>query len=140
MRPDWDEYFMEIAEVVAKRSVCLRRQVGAVIVKKNHAILSTGYNGVPAGVEHCKVCIRKERNIPSGENQELCRALHAEWNALLFAENRQSLIDSTMYITCHPCTTCEKMIQVSGIKRVVTFYGQGCGKMLTHYYLGGAGL
>jgi len=137
MRPTWDEYFMEIAEVVATRAVCLRRHVGAVIVKKNNAILSTGYNGVPAGVKHCDSCIRKERDIPSGERQELCRALHAEQNALLFAENRQALEGATIYVTFHPCTTCDKMIHVAGIRRVVTFYGHGCGRLLTHYYLGG---
>jgi len=133
MRPTWDEYFIEIAKVVATRSVCLRRHVGAIIVKRNHAILSTGYNGTPPGVEHCKTCIRKERGIPSGENQELCRALHAEQNALLFAENRQALVGSTIYVTFPPCTMCEKMLLASGVKKV--YYLDRFHKQLLHFYL-----
>lgn len=79
MRPNWDEYFMEIAELVKTRSTCLRRQVGAVIVKDNR-ILTTGYNGVPPKVEHCEKvgCLREKLNVPSGQRHELCRALHAE--------------------------------------------------------------
>jgi dCMP deaminase len=118
-RPTWDEYFMELAEVVAKRSACLRRQVGAVIVKRNHAILATGYNGTPPGVPPCETCMRQEQNIPSGTRQELCRALHAEQNALLFAENRDALQKATMYVTFKPCSVCAKMVEVSGIRRVV---------------------
>jgi dCMP deaminase len=79
MRPDIDTYFMKMARVVAERSTCLRRQVGAVLVKDNH-VLSTGYNGVARGVEHCKTCMRA--GIPSGERHELCRAVHAEANAI----------------------------------------------------------
>ena len=134
-RPTWDEYFMEIAKVVASRSVCLRRHVGAVIVKQNNAILSTGYNGVPPGIEHCKTCIRKERGIPSGENQELCRALHAEQNALLFAENRQALVNARIYTTYPPCTTCEKMLIASGVKKV--YYFDSYHTKILHYYIPG---
>jgi dCMP deaminase len=119
MRPTWDEYFMEIARVIAKRSPCLRRQVGAVIVKRNNAILATGYNGVPPGVDHCKTCMRQELGLASGENQELCRALHAEQNALLFVENRDALYKATIYVTYKPCTTCDKMLLASGIRKVV---------------------
>ena len=110
---------MKIARVVASRSVCLRRQVGAVIVKNNHAILATGYNGVPPGVEHCKTCLRQEQGVPSGERQELCRALHAEQNALLFAENRDALNRATIYVTYKPCSICAKMLLTSGIRKVV---------------------
>ncbi|MEA3346986.1 MAG: deaminase, partial [Candidatus Auribacterota bacterium] len=82
-RPSWDEYFMQIAYLVARRSTCLRREVGAVIVKNKH-VLATGYNGVPTGLQHCSEigCIRMEKNIPSGQRHELCRGLHAEMNAL----------------------------------------------------------
>lgn len=82
MRPTWDEYFLEIANVAKKRSTCLRRQVGAVIVKDKR-ILSTGYNGVPTGIKHCKDagCLRDKLKIPSGERHELCRGSHAEQNA-----------------------------------------------------------
>ena len=132
MRPTWDEYFMEIAKVVATRSVCLRRHVGAVIVKQNHAILATGYNGAPPGRYHCKTCMRKEMGIPSGERQELCRALHAEQNALLFAESRQALVGASIYVTYEPCYMCEKMLIASGIKKV---YYPTKDNVLVHYYL-----
>ncbi|MEK7850777.1 MAG: deaminase, partial [Deltaproteobacteria bacterium] len=85
-RPSWEEYFMEIAYLVAKRSTCLRRQVGAVVVKSKN-ILATGYNGVPRGITHCEVtgCLREKLNVPSGERHELCRGLHAEQNAIIQA-------------------------------------------------------
>ena len=78
-RPDWDTYFMDMAKLAARRSSCLRRSVGAVIVK-DRRLLSTGYNGVPSGVTHCEVvgCLRERLNVPSGERHELCRGLHAE--------------------------------------------------------------
>ena len=86
IRPSWDEYFMEITHLVAKRSTCLRRQVGAVIVKDKN-ILATGYNGAPSGVSHCLDvgCLREKLVIPSGERHELCRGLHAEQNAIVQA-------------------------------------------------------
>src|SRR5690242_6849402 len=85
-RPSWDEYFMEITHLVAKRSTCLRRQVGAVLVKDKN-ILATGYNGAPSGVAHCLEvgCLREKLAIPSGERHELCRGLHAEQNAIIQA-------------------------------------------------------
>ncbi|MEF8849015.1 MAG: cytidine deaminase, partial [Candidatus Thermoplasmatota archaeon] len=85
-RPTYDEYFMEMARVVSKRSTCLRRKVGAILVKNKH-ILSTGYNGAPKGLKHCDEvgCIRQKMNIPSGERHELCRGLHAEQNAIIQA-------------------------------------------------------
>lgn len=84
MRPDWDEYFMNIADMVKTRSTCMRRQVGAVIVRDKR-ILTTGYNGTPSGLKHCKEvgCLRDQMNIPSGERHELCRGIHAE-NGLLY--------------------------------------------------------
>jgi len=85
-RPDWDTYFMQIARLISERATCLRRKVGAVIVK-DRRILATGYNGTPTGITHCEItgCLREKLNVPSGERHELCRGLHAEQNALLQA-------------------------------------------------------
>jgi len=122
MRASWDEYFMEIAEIVKTRSTCLRRQVGAVIVKDNR-ILTTGYNGSPAGTYNCTdkgTCKRIELNIPSGERHELCRALHAEQNAIITAaKNGVSTEGATIYVNVQPCVICAKMIINAGIKRIV---------------------
>lgn len=120
-RPDWDEYFMEIAEIVKKRATCLRRKVGAIIVKDNR-ILSTGYNGAPKGLNHCGKtgCIRASLNVPSGERHELCRGLHAEQNAIIQAAVFGTAIDgATIYTTLSPCIVCTKMIINAGIKRIV---------------------
>jgi dCMP deaminase len=120
-RPSWDEYFMRIAELAATRSTCLRRQVGAVIVK-DKKILATGYNGAPSGLEHCLDigCLRDELGIPSGERHELCRATHAEQNAIVQAALfGVSIRDSTMYSTTHPCILCTKLVINAGIKRIV---------------------
>lgn len=121
IRPSWDEYFMEMAHLVAKRSTCLRRSVGAVIVKDKR-ILSTGYNGAPSGLEHCldTFCLRQKLKIPSGERHELCRALHAEQNALIQASLYGiSLKGSILYSTIQPCVICAKMLINAGIKEVV---------------------
>lgn len=121
IRPDWDQYFMEITYVVAKRSTCLRRQVGAILVKDKH-ILTTGYNGAPKGLEHCIVtgCLREQLGVPSGERHELCRALHAEQNAIIQAANLGiSIENSTLYCTTAPCSLCAKMLINAGVKRVV---------------------
>jgi len=120
-RPSWDEYFLDICRLVAKRSTCLRRHVGAVIVKEKR-ILTTGYNGAPSGLEHCEKtgCMREQMNIPSGERHELCRALHAEMNAILqAAQYGISLEGSMIYCTNHPCIICAKMIINAGINRIV---------------------
>jgi dCMP deaminase len=122
-RPDWDTYFLRIAKLVAERSTCLRRQVGAVIVKDNR-ILATGYNGAPNGVPHCferpEGCLRNALKIPSGQRQELCRGLHAEQNAMLQAAAfGVSLKGGDCYCTHQPCITCAKMLINAGIKRVV---------------------
>jgi dCMP deaminase len=121
VRPSWDEYFLSIAELVSSRSTCLRRRVGAVIVKEKR-ILSTGYNGAPSMIEHCATagCIREKLNIPSGERHELCRGLHGEQNAFLQAAlHGTSLKDSVLYSTTQPCIICAKMIINAGIKEVV---------------------
>ena len=120
-RPTLDEYFMEIAEVVAKRSTCLRNKVGAVIVRDKR-ILSTGYNGAPRDMEHCLEigCIRDQQNIASGTRHELCRAVHAEQNAIIqSALHGVSVEGATLYCTHQPCILCAKMIINSKIKRVV---------------------
>ena len=121
-RPSWYEYFMEMAELTAKRSTCMRRHVGAVIVKDRHAI-ATGYNGAPSGIMHCEErggCIRQQLNVPSGQRHELCMALHAEQNAIIQAAVMGNSVEGgTIYITHQPCAICAKMILNAGIKRIV---------------------
>ncbi|MGI6092389.1 MAG: cytidine deaminase [Veillonellaceae bacterium] len=120
-RPSWDEYFMDITRVVAERSTCLRRHVGAVIVK-DRRLLATGYNGAPQGLAHCEKvgCLREECHIPSGQRHELCRGTHAEQNAIVQAALHGVAIDgSTLYCTHQPCSGCTKMIINAGIKRIV---------------------
>lgn len=122
MRVSWDEYFMEISEVVKTRATCLRRQVGAVIVKDNR-IITTGYNGSPSGLKHCTElggCEREKLGIPSGQRHELCRALHAEQNAIIQASKLGISTDgATIYVTVQPCVICAKMIINAGIVRIV---------------------
>ncbi len=120
-RPSWDEYFLGIADLVSKRSTCLRRKVGAVLVKDKR-ILATGYNGAPSRIAHCEKtgCLREKLKIPSGERHELCRGLHAEQTAFLQAAlHGTSLRDSSLYSTIQPCIICAKMIINAGIKEVV---------------------
>ncbi len=120
-RPSWDEYFLQIAKVVATRSTCLRRSVGALIVN-DRRILATGYNGTPKGIKHCAIvgCLREKLKVPSGERHELCRGLHAEHNAIIqSALYGISVKDSVMYLTNHPCIICAKMIINAGIKEVI---------------------
>jgi dCMP deaminase len=112
---------MDIAQRVATRSTCLRRHVGAVIVL-NKRILATGYNGAPRGLPHCEEtgCLRDKLGIPSGQRQEICRALHAEQNAFLQAAlHGVPVAGGTMYVTLQPCVTCAKMIVNAGIERVI---------------------
>lgn len=116
---------MEIAGVVAKRTTCLRRSVGAVIVKDNR-LLTSGYNGAPQGLAHCREvgCRREVLQIPSGERHELCRGAHAEQNAIVQAAcHGVSIAGGTLYVTAHPCSACAKMIINAGIRRIV--YGEG---------------
>ena len=120
-RPDWDEYFLEISGLVSHRSTCLRRRVGAVIVK-NKRILATGYNGAPRGLAHCSEtgCLRKELKVPPGERHELCRGLHAEQNSLLQAAlHGVSVEGSVLYCTTQPCIICAKMLINAGIKEII---------------------
>ena len=122
-RPDFDEYILKIASVVAERSTCRRHHMGAVAVRDKH-ILTTGYNGAPAGQEDCLElgCIRDEMNIASGEKQETCRAIHAEQNVIIQAAlHGISLEGSTIYCTHTPCVLCAKMLVNARIKRFVSF-------------------
>ncbi|MCL4344859.1 MAG: cytidine/deoxycytidylate deaminase family protein [Candidatus Thermoplasmatota archaeon] len=120
-QPTWDQYFMGMAHLASLRSNCVRRSVGAVIVKDKN-VLATGYNGPPSGAQHCDVvsCIRIDMNIPSGERHELCRGLHAEQNAIIQAAvHGVSIKDSVIYTTTHPCVVCAKMILNAQIHEII---------------------
>ena len=122
-RPDIDEYFLKVAAVVAERSTCHRHHIGAVAVKDKH-ILATGYNGAPSGFKDCLElgCLRDELGIPSGERQEICRAIHAEQNVIIQAAlHGVSLEGSTIYATHTPCVLCAKMLTNAKIKRFISF-------------------
>ncbi|MCD6255184.1 MAG: cytidine/deoxycytidylate deaminase family protein [Deltaproteobacteria bacterium] len=124
-RPSWDEYFMSIARLVAERSTCLRRKVGAILVKEKR-ILTTGYNGAPSGLAHCLDigCLREKMGILPGERHELCRGLHAEQNAIIQAAYHGiSIKGATLYCTHHPCIICTKMLINAGIKTI--YYEMG---------------
>ena len=121
-RPSWDEYFLKMAFFVAERATCLRHYVGAVIVK-NKRVLTTGYNGAPSGIKDCLElgCLREEKGIPSGTRHEICRATHAEQNAIIQSGICGIKIEgATMYCTHSPCILCAKMIANAGIVRYVT--------------------
>jgi len=120
-RPGWDEYFLEVAQLVAKRATCVRRRVGAVLVK-DKKILATGYNGAPSGIKHCIDigCLREKLKIPSGERHELCYGLHAEQNVILQAAlHGISTKGSVLYITNQPCIICAKMLINAGITELI---------------------
>lgn len=120
-RPSWDEYFMKLANEVATRTTCMRRAVGALIVKERR-ILATGYNGVPTGLRHCDVagCLRQQLGVPSGQRHEICRGLHAEQNALLQAARYGINIEgASIYITTQPCVVCAKMLINAGISEII---------------------
>jgi dCMP deaminase len=119
-RPSWQQYFDEIATLVASRSTCTRRKVGAVLVMDKR-LLATGYNGAPSGVAHCidAGCLRDQLDIPSGERHELCRGLHGEQNAIIQAASHGvSIKGADLYCTTQPCIICTKMIINAGIKKV----------------------
>jgi dCMP deaminase len=120
-RPSIDEYFAGFADLASSRSTCIRRQVGAVLVRDKH-ILSTGYNGAPAGIEHCtpETCLRLKFRVRPGERHELCRGVHAEQNAIIqCALHGVSSRGATLYVTHSPCSICAKMLINAGIERVV---------------------
>jgi dCMP deaminase len=123
IRPDADAYFLKIAAVVSERSTCVRHHMGAIAVKDKH-ILTTGYNGAPAGLKDCLElgCLRNEQGIPSGTRQEICRAIHAEQNVIIQAAlHGVSLEGCTIYCTHTPCVLCAKMLINARIKRFVSF-------------------
>ncbi|MDY6825057.1 MAG: cytidine/deoxycytidylate deaminase family protein [Thermodesulfobacteriota bacterium] len=139
-RPDWNTYFMEITELVASRSTCLRRHVGAIIVK-NKRILATGYNGAPSNVSHCADtgCLREQMAVPSGERHELCRGIHAEQNAIIQAASHGvSINDACLYCTNLPCFICAKMIINAGIKTI--YYKDGYADEMSRTMLDEAGV
>ncbi len=139
-RPSWDDYFMSIAQMVASRSTCVRRHVGAILVKDKR-ILATGYNGAPAGLAHCEEvgCLRADASVPSGMRHELCRGLHAEQNAIIQAAKHGTNIDGgTLYCTTMPCIICSKMIINAGIRRIV--YEDGYSDELAREMIGESGV
>lgn len=131
-RPSKENYYLDIAQTVAKRGTCLRKNYGAIIVK-NDSIISTGYNGAPRGRKNCcdlKFCMREKLNIPRGERYELCRSVHSEANAIIAAP-RDQMIGATLYLVCTDgrsgelvsgttcCSMCKRMVINAGILRVV---------------------
>jgi dCMP deaminase len=139
-RPSWDDYFMGITALVAERATCLRRRVGAVLVRDKR-LISTGYNGAPAGISHCLDvgCLRQQQNIPSGERHELCRGLHAEQNAIIQAAlYGVSVEGATLYCTNLPCAICTKMLINARI--VAIYYKEGYVDSLSSQLLSEAGI
>ena len=139
-RPDWNEYFMQITQLVATRSTCMRRKVGALLVKDKN-IMATGYNGVPSGITHCDVtgCLRDQLNVPSGERHELCRGLHAEQNAIIqAAKHGGNISGSILYCTDSPCIICSKMLINAGVIEVI--FGRGYPDTLSLEMLSEAGI
>lgn len=140
VRPGWELYFLQIARIAATRSTCLRRQVGALLIKDRN-ILATGYNGVPAGVTHCEDvgCIREQKKVPSGQRHELCRGLHAEQNAIIQAAyHGVSIKGSELFCTNFPCIICSKMLINAGIQSI--YYLDGYPDELSELMLKEAGL
>jgi len=139
-RPSWEKYFMDIAFLVAKRSTCLRRSVGAVLVK-NKRILATGYNGAPSGIRHCSEtgCLREKLNVPSGERHELCRGIHAEQNSIIQAAlHGVSIKGATLFCTNLPCSICAKMIINAGITKI--YFNDGYADAMSEEMLKEAGV
>ena len=139
-RPSWEAYFMDITFLVARRSTCLRRAVGAIVVKDKR-ILSTGYNGAPTGIKHCLEagCLREELNIASGKNHELCRGIHAEQNAIIQAAyHGVSIKGASLFCTNLPCSICAKMIINAGINRIC--YASGYADSMSEEMLKEAGV
>ena len=139
-RPDWEVYFLKMAQLASTRSTCIRRHVGAVLVKEKK-ILATGYNGAPSGISHCADvgCLRDEEQIPSGQRHELCRGLHAEQNAILQAAyHGVSIQGSVLFCTNFPCVICSKMLINAGIRQI--FYLEGYPDSLSETMLNEAGM
>ncbi len=139
-RPSWQEYFLNITRLVAERSTCTRRKVGAILVRDKR-VITTGYNGVPSGISHCEAvgCLRDKLKVPSGERHELCRGLHAEQNAIIQAATHGvSILGCTLYCTNMPCSICSKMLINAGIVKI--YYGEGYADLLGEEMLREAGI
>ena len=139
-RPSWGTYFMNITNLVAERSTCIRRAVGAVLVKEKR-ILSTGYNGAPTGLKHCLEvgCLREKSGIESGKMHELCRGIHAEQNAIIQAAyHGVSVNGAVIYCTNQPCSICARMIINAGIQKI--YYQSGYADYLAKELLAEAGI
>lgn len=139
-RPAWEDYFMKITYLVAERSTCLRRKVGAVLVKDKR-ILGTGYNGAPSNLKHCLDigCLREQEGIPSGERHELCRGLHAEQNVIIQAAfHGTSIANSVLFCTNLPCIICTKMLINAGISKI--YFREGYADPLSRDMLREAGI
>ena len=139
-RPSWGTYFMNITNLVAERSTCTRRAVGAVLVKEKR-ILSTGYNGAPTGLKHCLEvgCLREKLGVVSGQMHELCRGIHAEQNAIIQAAyHGVSVNGAVIYCTNQPCSICARMIINAGIQKI--YYQSGYADSLAKELLGEAGI
>ncbi len=139
-RPSWETYFMDITILVAKRSTCKRRAVGAVLVKDKR-LLSTGYNGAPSHLKHCLDigCLREELKVPSGEKHELCRGIHAEQNAIVQAAfHGVSIRGATLFCTNLPCAICAKMIINAGIDKI--YFNEGYADSMSKEMLKEAGI
>jgi dCMP deaminase len=139
-RPSWGTYFMNITNLVAERSTCTRRAVGAVLVKDKR-ILSTGYNGAPSGLKHCREvgCLREQLGVESGKMHELCRGIHAEQNAIIQAAyHGVSVKGAVIYCTNQPCSICARMIINAGIHKI--YYQSGYADSLALELLGEAGI
>lgn len=139
-RPSWNRYFTEIVRLVSTRSTCVRRKVGALLVKDKH-ILATGYNGAPSGLAHCieAGCLREQLGILAGQRHEICRGLHAEQNAIIqAAAHGVNISGADLYSTTMPCVICAKMVINAGIKRV--FYLEGYPDELTESFFEQAGI
>jgi dCMP deaminase len=139
-RLPWPQYFLRIAHLVAERSTCLRRKVGAIAVKDKR-ILATGYNGAPSGVAHCLDlgCLRERLGVPSGERHELCRGLHAEQNVIIQAAVHGIRLEgASIYCTTQPCVLCTKMLINCRIAAI--YYAEGYPDPLSHELLQEAGI
>lgn len=139
-RPSWERYFMDIATLVARRTTCRRRAVGAVLVKDKR-ILATGYNGAPTGMAHCLDigCLREQLNVASGQRHELCRGLHAEQNAIIQAAYHGVCIrDAVLFCTTFPCAICAKMLINAGVRAI--YYAQFYADEMSQDLLSSAGI
>jgi dCMP deaminase len=139
-RPSWQEYFLNITQLVAERSTCTRRKVGAILVR-DRRVITTGYNGVPSKISHCADvgCLRDKLKVPSGERHELCRGLHAEQNAIIQAATHGvSILGCTLYCTNMPCSICSKMLINAGIVKI--YYSEGYADSLGEEMLQEAGI